>query len=118
MFNATMKFLGIATAGIGLLVGVSAGQKSLFLVAVCAGATAVCVQAVRARRYLWVTAFAVLALIFNPVLRGALSLKPLLFVVLDGTAMILFIASLQVLKNRPRLSLASITDRTSGSESL
>ena len=38
--------------------------------------------------------------------------------VLDGAAMILFIASLQVLKNRPRLSLASITDRTPGSESL
>lgn len=113
-----MKFLGIAAAVIGLLVGSSAGHRSLFLVAVCAGAIAACMQAVRARRYLWTTAFAALALIFNPVLRGALTIDPALFLVLDATAVILFIVSLQVLKNRPRMSLASITDRTPGSESL
>jgi Family of unknown function (DUF6804) len=99
-------------------VGSSAGQKSLFLIAVCAGAIVVCMQAVRARRYFWMTAFAMLAVIFNPILRGALSFNPSLFLVFDATAVILFIVSLQVLKNRPRLSPASITDRTPGSESL
>lgn len=118
MFTTIMKFVAIATSAVGLLVGSSAGHKSLFLLAVCLGAIVVFVQAARAGKYLWVGVFAAVAVLFNPVLPAALTSNPLLFLVFDSLAVILFIISLQVLKNSPRLSTASITDRTPGSESL
>ncbi len=118
MFTTTMKLIAIATSATGLLVGSSAGHKSLFLLAVCIGAIVVFVQAARAGKYLWAAVFAVVAVLFNPVLPIAPTSNSLLFLVFDAMTVILFIISLQVLKNSPRLSTASITDRTPGSESL
>jgi hypothetical protein len=40
------------------------------------------------------------------------------FLVLDALTLVLFMVSLRGLETRPPLSIASITDRTPGSESL
>jgi uncharacterized protein DUF6804 len=118
MLTTIVKFIAIAASAVGLLVGSSVGHQSLFLLAVCIGAIVVLVQAVRAGKYLWVGVFAAVAVLFNPLLPAAPTSSSVLFLVLDAMTVILFLVSLQVLKNRPRLSTASITDRTPGSESL
>lgn len=96
--------------------GFSQGYGLLLSVVVFMGAAVVLQQAIRERLYLWAAAFAVIALVFNPA-------TPI--VVADDwfqtTALIciaIFAVSLTKLTSRPILSIASITDRTPGSESL
>jgi len=88
-----------------------------FRLVVCAGAVVVAVQAFRAARHRWMSAFLVIALLFNPAL-SLFSLAGyfgLLAIVLAAAA---FAVSLTALKSQPLLSIPSITDRTPGSESL
>lgn len=84
---------------------------------VCAGATVVAVQALRAGRHEWATASLVIAFLFNP----AVWLFPLAGG-LGQSAIVLaagvFAISLTALKSQPLLSMPSITDRNPGSESL
>lgn len=97
--------------------GFSQGYGLLLSVVVFMGAAVVLQQAIRERLYLWAAAFAVIALVFNPA-------TPIVQVAddwLQTTALIciaIFAVSLTKLTSRPILSIASITDRTPGSESL
>ncbi len=75
------------------------------------GAIVVPVQSTNRGKYLWATAFLVVVL-FNPVL--LIMLPRNTFVMLELTSLVLFAVSLAVLKRTSRLSIASITDRTSG----
>jgi hypothetical protein len=94
-----------------------ANYESPIRVVVCAGAAVVAVQAFRAARHRWTTTFLVIAFLFNPAipvfpLSGGLGLFT---IVLAAGA---FAVSLAALKSQPLLSIASITDRNPGSESL
>ena len=89
----------------------------LLTVVVFMGAVVVLQQAVSERRFVWAGGFAAIALIFNPA-------APLFHASGDWFRMMalactaLFAVSLTALKTRPALSIASITDRAPGSESL
>jgi hypothetical protein len=83
---------------------------------ILAAATVVIFQAASLREYRWVAAFCVVACLFNPVVPFGFSTAPTL--VVNTLALILFALSLKLLKTPPRLSIASITDRMPGSESL
>jgi hypothetical protein len=60
--------------------------------------------------------FLAIITLFNPVLTA--SLPRHLYLWTDLTCLAAFVASLVFLKSKPVLSIASITDRTPGSESL
>jgi hypothetical protein len=79
-------------------------------------AVAAITQAVRARKPAWAILFVAIAAFPNPSLTGAL-LHPAYWWT-DLACLAVFVASLVVLKNKPVLSIAPITDRTPGSESL
>jgi len=84
---------------------------------VCLGAGIVAMQAVHAKRFIWVVGFAGIAVCFNP-------LFPMVpfasewgrFLALISIAP--FAVSLAALRTQPLLSITSITDRNPGSESL
>ena len=84
---------------------------------VCLGASVVVMQAGQAKKYVWAGGFAGIALFFNP-------LVPVL--PFDGewgrwlvlVSIVPFAVSLAALRTRPLLSIASITDRNPGSQSL
>ena len=83
---------------------------------VFAGAIVVLVQSTSRAKYLWATAFLAVGVLFNPVL--PIMLPRNTFVMLGLVILVLFVMSLAALKRIPRLSIASITDRTPGSQSL
>jgi hypothetical protein len=77
----------------------------------------VAVQAFRAAKHRWTIGFLVIAFLFNP----AIPVFPLagqLGLLVIALAAASFAASLTTLKSQPLLSIASITDRNPGSESL
>ena len=84
---------------------------------VCFGAGAVVLQAVQAKKYVWAGGFAVLVLLFNP-------LVPVVpFYAAWGRWLVLlsivpFALSLYTLRSQPLLSIPSITGRNPGSQSL
>jgi magnesium-transporting ATPase (P-type) len=83
---------------------------------VFAGAIVVLVQSTSRGKYLWATAFLAVGVLFNPAL--PIMLPRNTFVMLELVSLVLFAASLAALKRIPRQSIASITDRTPGSQSL
>jgi hypothetical protein len=85
-----------------------------FVVAVAA--VVVLTQAAKMRRYLWMTLFLIVACLFNPVFPVPFSQYACSMA--TTFAALLFFFSLELLKPTPRLSIASITDRIPGSESL
>jgi hypothetical protein len=97
--------------------GIALDYELLLSVVVFMGAIVVLKEAVSARRSFWVAGFAAIALVFNPA-------APLFhasgdwFRVIALVCTAVFAASLIALKARPVLSIASITDRNPGSESL
>jgi len=111
-----MKWISIAALLLALFWHPFAESRRLLQFAVLAGAVAVLVQAVRAAKYVWIGLFVVVACIFNPI--RPISLSSSLFLVMDALTLVLFMVSLRGLETKPRLSIASITDRTPGSESL
>jgi hypothetical protein len=97
--------------------GVALDYELLLTVVVFMGAIVVLQQAVSEREYFWAAGFAAIALVFNPA-------APLFqasgdwFRITALASTVVFAISLIALKTRPTLSIASITDRTPGSESL
>jgi hypothetical protein len=83
---------------------------------VFAGSIVVLVQSTSRGKYLWAMAFLSVGVLFNPVL--PIMLPRNTFVMLELVSLVLFAVSLAALKRSPRLSIASITDRTPGSQSL
>lgn len=84
---------------------------------VCFGAVVVAIQAVRANKYTWAGGFALIALLFNPLLPvlpfgGELG-RSLVFI-----SIVPFALSLAALRTQPLMSMPSITGRNPGSQSL
>lgn len=83
---------------------------------VVVAAVVVLTQAATMRRYVWMTLFLVVAGLFNPVF--SVPFSKYVFGIASTFAVLLFFFSLELLQPKPRLSIASITDRMPGSESL
>ena len=120
MLTITMKWLSIVAILFLLLMlpQISYGSYPTMVAGfmVWAGAVVVMVQAARLTRYVWMSLFLLVAVIFNPALPVVLSRSA--FLVLDVATLAMFGLSVVMLKSTPRLSIASITDRTPGSLSL
>ena len=116
MLTKTMKWIAMAALLVALFWHPFAENRRLLELAVLAGAAAVLVQAVRAGKHVWIGLFVAVACIFNPI--RPISFSPSVFLFMDAATLVLFMVSLRGLEARPRLSIASITDRTPGSESL
>ena len=121
MLTKFMKWIASAALLGSLLFTTLLGRYAVgyhvgLLILIPAAATVVIFQAASMREYRWVAAFGVLACLFNPVVPLWFSAAPTL--VVNTLALILFALSLKLLKTPPRLSIASITDRMPGSESL
>jgi hypothetical protein len=120
MLTTVMKWIASAALLGNLLLPVFLGYHALgyhavlqFLVA--AGAAVVVFQAAAIREYRWMVAFGVVACLFNPIVPIGFSAPAM---VVNTITLLLFGLSLKLLKTPPRLSIASITDRMPGSESL
>jgi signal transduction histidine kinase len=83
---------------------------------VVAAAFVVLVQALTMGRYVWTALFLVVAALFNPFFPVPFSNYA--FGVASTSAVLLFFFSLRQLQPKPVLSIASITGRMPGSESL
>jgi signal transduction histidine kinase len=83
---------------------------------VCAAAVVAMVQATRVRKYGWILPFFAITVLFNPLVPMVFSRTAFLALYLG--CLVTFLLSLRMALPAPRLSMASITDRTPGSESL
>ena len=118
MHTKVMTWLSIAVLATTIAFWNSAPKFRLELsLVVTVAAAVIFIQAAREKKYSWVVGFFTIALLFNPVapvfrLAGGVGLS---LVVLS---VIFFEISLAALKQRPLLSIPSITDRNPGSQSL
>jgi|SRR5579862_1865636 uncharacterized membrane protein len=114
-WTASVALLGglLLPAFLGRFAG---GYHAGLLILIPAAATVVIFQAAALHEYRWVAAFGMVACVFNPVVPFGFSMASTL--VVNTLALLLFAGSLKMLKTPPRLSIASITDRMPGSESL
>jgi hypothetical protein len=94
----------------------STGPHALLNWIVWLGAIIVFAQAIRAGRYPWAVVFGALAVLLNPILPVPISASYNLL--LNAITFILFIVSLEVLRAKPRLTIASIMDRRPGRDAL
>jgi len=116
MLTKTIKWTAIA-ALIGGILARSLPDLALILqFVVVVAAAIVFTQAANMRRYVWMTLFLVVACAFNPVLPVPFS--NYILGIASTLAAVLFFLSLELLQPKPRMSIASITDRMPGSESL
>jgi Na+/H+ antiporter NhaD/arsenite permease-like protein len=117
MIAKLIKWIAIAALFLALFWQPFAENRILLRYLVWAGAIVLLMQAVRAGKYLWIGLFLAAAVLFNPIRPLAFSAG--VFLVVNAITLVLFMVSLgRGLRTKPRLSIASITDRTPGSESL
>jgi len=116
MLTKIMKWASIAGLFLAVLWRPSENFQLLLEFVVCAGAILVALDAVRAEEYVWATGFVAIALLFNPVAPVVLSRD--MFFWLGGASVATFLASLVVLRPKPRLSLESLLARAQGIKSL
>ncbi|HLJ89281.1 MAG TPA: DUF6804 family protein [Candidatus Angelobacter sp.] len=117
MYVKIMISLSILALAIALFT-ISNGSYRIFLqFLICTSAVLVIQHAFRAQaEYLWGIAFCGIAVLFNPVVPVATS--GWVFSMFDVVTIALFIVYYKGYRAKPRPSIASITDRTPGSESL
>ncbi|HTS10116.1 MAG TPA: DUF6804 family protein [Candidatus Eisenbacteria bacterium] len=114
-----MKIMKLAAIAALLMVALpksGAAYQVVLEFVVCVAGIIVSWEAGRARKYMWMVAFGLIAILFNPIAPVALSRNT--FIWIDLATVLMFLTSLAVVRARPRLSMPSITNRTPGSESL
>lgn len=116
MTTKIMKSVAIMALVVSAAWSSSFGFRLVLAFIVTVSAIAVLTQAVRARKTGWAILFAVVVTLLNPGLTGILQRSAYIWT--DIVCLGAFVASLVFLKSEPTLSMASITDRTPGSESL
>jgi uncharacterized protein DUF6804 len=116
MYSVIVKSISLAALILAAFVTLQGMPQIVLQLAVCGGALFVMVEAVRNRKYIWVAAFAVPFVCFNPVFPIVLSGSALLATVL--LCALVFLGSVFYLRPQPRMSLASITDLPARGESL
>jgi hypothetical protein len=116
---ATKLSKWLAIAGLLSLIVLWRSSDSRTLIAaflVCAAAIVAIVQAARVHKYGWILVFLAITVLFNPLVPMVFSRGTFLTLYLGCLAT--FLLSLGMAPPAARLSMASITDRTPGSESL
>ncbi len=116
MLTKVIKWSAIAALIAGAFLRSASDYVLLSQFVVVAAALVVLTQAATMRRYVWMSLFLVVASLFNPVV--PIPFSNYVFGIVSCFALLLFFFSLELLKPNPRLSIASITDRMPGSESL
>jgi hypothetical protein len=116
MLTKLMKWSAIAALIGGAFLRSMPGYALLLQFVIVTAAVVVLSQAATMRRHVWLILFLVVAGLFNPVFPVPFSNYG--FGIVSTFAAFLFFFSLELLKPKPRLSVASITDCTPGSESL
>jgi hypothetical protein len=116
MITRILKWTAIAVLIGGLFWRPLGAYGTLLQFVVSAAASIVLVQAAGAHRYVWMSLFLLAACLFNPV--APLELSHQGFMAASILTVLLFFFSIELLQPRARLSMASITDRRPGSESL
>ena len=111
-----ITFGAIAALLVSVASSESPSYRVLLAFIVTVGAIAVLTQATRTKNPAWVVLFTAAAILLNPTFTGALRNSVYLWT--DLACLMAFSAALLSLKNQPVLSMASITDRTPGSESV
>jgi hypothetical protein len=116
MLTKIMKWSAIAALIGGGFLHSFSSYALLSQFAVTAAAAVVLTQAAMMRRYVWMALFVIIVCLFNPVVPVPFSRY--IFGIVTAFAILLFFFSLELLQPKRRLSIASITDRMPGSESL
>jgi hypothetical protein len=116
MLTKVIKWSAIAALIGGTLSRSMQGFQLVLQFTVAAAAVVVVIQSARLRRHVWMTLFLIVACLFNPVFPVPFSAH--ISAVVTTFAALLFFFSVELLQAKPRLSMASITDRMPGSESL
>jgi hypothetical protein len=111
-----LKWFSIVALLLGLFLSTSASYRVALELVVCVAAIAMVVQAVRLRKYLWGMGFLVISVLFNPALPIPFTHR--IFLGVEWFSIGAFLVSLAALRNAPKLSIPSITNRTPGSQSL
>lgn len=106
MYMKIMSGIAALTLAPAIFLAASAGYRTVLQFVVCWGAGLLVMQAVRARQFVWASAFTALAIAFNPV-------APILYSnmshrLLAATALGLFVASAFVIKMTSARSAPSI----------
>lgn len=116
MYSRIVKGISLAALVLAAFLTLRGGPQILMQFVVCGGAMFVLMEALRDRKYLWVAAFAVPFIGFNPIFPLVLSRSASLALVL--LCALAFLASLRYLCPKRRMSLATITDLPARGESL
>ncbi len=116
MLTKMMKWFSMTVLLAAIFWRPSEGFGVLFQFVVSVGAILVVVQAVQARKYLWVIGFSSIGVVFNPVAPIVFS-RPV-FLWLDVMCFAMFAISLTALKARPLLSVRGIINPGRRIESL
>jgi hypothetical protein len=110
MHTKILTLLAVAALLAAAIWSPSAGFRLLLELVVCAGAIGTIQQAADSGNYLVGAGFAIIALLFNPLVPVPFS--PGMFLWLDLFCMAAFLTSLAAIKTQPRLSPASIPHRS------
>ncbi len=116
MYSRIVKWTCLAALVVAAAVILHGIPQILVQFVVCGGAVFVMMEAVHTRKYLWVAAFALVALYFNPIFPFDVSRIASLTILFGCAA--LFLGSLRYLTPVPKMSLATITDLPARGESL
>jgi flagellar biosynthesis protein FlhB len=116
LLTKIIKWSAIAALMGGGFLGLASSYALLTQFVVVAAAAVVLTQAAKMRQYVWMTLFLLVVFLFNPVVPVPFS--SYIFGIVSIFAVLLFFFSLELLRPKSRLSIASITDRMPGSESL
>jgi hypothetical protein len=115
MYVKIMICVSTAALAVALFMTSNVSYRIFLQFLVSASAALIVLHAVRAdAQYLWAGVFCAVAVLFNPILPIALPSR--LFFLADLTCMALFLVYYSAYKAKPRLSMASVTDRGPGSE--
>lgn len=116
MYSRIVKVISLAALVLAAVLTLRGAPQIVMRLLACGGALFVMMEAVRSRKYIWVAAFAVPLICFNPVFPLVLSKSASRGMVL--LCALAFLVSLRYLRPTPRMSLATITDLPARGESL
>ncbi len=116
MYSRIVKWTCLAALVVAAAVILRGIPQILVQFIVCGGAVFVMMEAFHNRKYLWVAAFVLVALYFNPIVPFEVSRKASLTILFACAA--LFLGSLRYVRPVQKMSLATITDLPARGESL
>ena len=116
MYSRIVKCTCLAALVLASVVALHGISEIMVQFVICGGALFVMIEDLRNRQYIWIAAFAVPVIFFNPLLPIELSRSAAVPIVLLCVSA--FLLSLRYLSPKPRMSLATITDLPARGESL